>query len=266
MEEFDYVIVGAGTAGSVLAAPAQRGPRRPRPRAGGRRQLHSRPMWTWPRCGSPCWAARSTGATQRAAAGRSTAGSTYEPRGKLPGGSSNLYIMMHVRGHSSDYDNWAYKGAAGWSYGDLAPYFQKLEDQEDDTNPRRHGRAEHRSTNAGGTTRTRPRGRSSTPARAGATRRCRRLQRPEDEGAGWHHINVKDGGRQRRAEVVPGAGPGPAEPDLAHQCPGDSLVFEGTRCVGVNYRQDVASPPVTGGAATVSRPTRATRRSGPAPR
>ena len=60
---------------------------------------------------------------------------TYEPRGKAPGGSSNLYIMMHIRGHPSDYDNWAYNGAAGWSYEDCLPYFQKLEDQEDDTSP-----------------------------------------------------------------------------------------------------------------------------------
>ena len=41
--------------------------------------------------------------------------------------------MMHIRGHPMDYDNWAYNGAPGWSYNDVLPYFQKLEDQEDDT-------------------------------------------------------------------------------------------------------------------------------------
>ena len=60
---------------------------------------------------------------------------TYEPRGKLIGGSSNLYIMMHIRGHRSDYDNWAYNGCPGWTYDECIPYFQKLEDQDDDTNP-----------------------------------------------------------------------------------------------------------------------------------
>ena len=53
----------------------------------------------------------------------------------MPGGSSNLYIMMRIRGHASDYDNWAYNGCPGWSYADCLEFFQKLEDQEDDTNP-----------------------------------------------------------------------------------------------------------------------------------
>src|SRR6185436_3438664 len=60
---------------------------------------------------------------------------THEPRGKIPGGSSNLYIMMHIRGHTSDYDNWAYNGCPGWAYQDVLPYFQKLENQEDDSSP-----------------------------------------------------------------------------------------------------------------------------------
>ena len=60
---------------------------------------------------------------------------TAEPRGKLPGGSSNLHAMMHIRGHPSDFDRWAHGGCPGWSYRDVLPYFQKLEDYEDDTNP-----------------------------------------------------------------------------------------------------------------------------------
>ena len=41
--------------------------------------------------------------------------------------------MMHIRGNTRDYDDWAYNGAPGWSYQDVLPYFQKLENQEDDT-------------------------------------------------------------------------------------------------------------------------------------
>jgi choline dehydrogenase-like flavoprotein len=47
----------------------------------------------------------------------------YEPQGKMPGGSSNLYIMMHIRGHASDYDNWAYNGCPGWSYAECLEFF-----------------------------------------------------------------------------------------------------------------------------------------------
>ena len=39
---------------------------------------------------------------------------TSEPRGRLTGGSSNLYIMMHISGHPSDYDAWAAQGCSGW--------------------------------------------------------------------------------------------------------------------------------------------------------
>ena len=59
----------------------------------------------------------------------------YTPAGKLIGGSGNMYHQIHVRGHASDFDNWAYNGAAGWSFSDVLPYFQKLENQQDDTNP-----------------------------------------------------------------------------------------------------------------------------------
>ena len=56
-----------------------------------------------------------------------------EPRGKIIGGTSQLYLMMHIRGHPSAYDNWAKMGNTGWGYQDVLPYFKNLEDQEDHT-------------------------------------------------------------------------------------------------------------------------------------
>ena len=43
----------------------------------------------------------------------------------MPGGSSNLYLMMHIRGHASDYDNWAYNGCPGWSYEECLPVLRE---------------------------------------------------------------------------------------------------------------------------------------------
>ena len=221
MEEFDYVIVGAGTAGSVLAHRLSEDPDVRVLRAGGRRQLRSRPMWTSRRCGSRCWAARSTGATRPCPQPGLDGRVIYEPRGKLPGGSSNLYIMMHVRGHLSDFDNWAYQGAAGWSYGDLPPYFAKLEAQEDQTDPRIGTNGPQKVTFAGGT-RCEPdvAGVHRGLPRAGPHARSPDFNGPEMIGTGWHHIDVKDGVRQGALEVLPGTGPEPAQPDAAHQCRG----------------------------------------------
>ncbi|TCM84539.1 choline dehydrogenase [Rhodovulum steppense] len=49
------------------------------------------------------------------------------PRGKVIGGSSSINGMVYVRGHARDYDHWAQAGAAGWAYADVLPYFKRME-------------------------------------------------------------------------------------------------------------------------------------------
>ena len=163
---------------------------------------------------------------------------THEPRGKIPGGSSNLYIMMHIRGHPADYDTWAYHGCPGWSYQECLPYFQKLEDQEDDTSPWAGHGGPVRVANA--------RLHGPNPTSQAFIEACLELgypatddfNGPNMEGAGWHHINVKDG--QRHSTRVAYLEPALQRPNLTFG--GDSqatrLLFEGTRCVGVEYSQN----------------------------
>ncbi|MEM0922947.1 MAG: choline dehydrogenase [Pseudomonadota bacterium] len=57
------------------------------------------------------------------------------PRGKVIGGSSSINGMVYVRGHARDYDHWADQGAEGWSYADVLPYFQRMENWD----PAGHG-------------------------------------------------------------------------------------------------------------------------------
>ena len=51
----------------------------------------------------------------------------FLPRGRLLGGSSSINGMVYMRGHSADYDRWAQKGARGWSHAEVVPYFRRME-------------------------------------------------------------------------------------------------------------------------------------------
>lgn len=55
----------------------------------------------------------------------------YLPRGKIVGGSSSINAMIYIRGNAADYDHWSKLGAEGWSFEEVLPYFKKSENQQD---------------------------------------------------------------------------------------------------------------------------------------
>ena len=127
---FDYVIVGAGSAGCVLAERLSAQP--------GTRVclLEAGPPDTHPLIHMPfgiawlMWSKRLNWqyytAPQRNLDGRRL----FWPRGKTLGGSSSTNAMCYTRGHPGDYDDWVRMGNPGWGYADLLPYFRRSENRE----------------------------------------------------------------------------------------------------------------------------------------
>jgi choline dehydrogenase len=128
-DSFDFVVVGGGSAGAVIASRLsedatcrvvliEAGDRPPElsamPIACAAMQLNPETDWMY------------TGDPGRAGLGLNGR-RVPVPRGKMLGGSSSINYMAYVRGHPGDYDSWASGGATGWSYDEVLPYFRKSE-------------------------------------------------------------------------------------------------------------------------------------------
>jgi choline dehydrogenase len=124
---YDYIVVGAGSAGCVLAARLSESGEANvlLLEAGG---ADSNPDIHIPANAWNVWMTKDDWwlptAPQAGAADRVL----YLPRGKVLGGSSSINGMIYARGNCLDYDHWAYLGNAGWDYESVLPYFKKSED------------------------------------------------------------------------------------------------------------------------------------------
>jgi len=125
--EFDYVIVGAGSAGCVLANRLSEDGSASvlLIEAGGhdRNWLFRMPLGFMMTAANPAYDWGYASEPDAKLGGRALP----VPRGRVHGGSSSVNGMIYMRGHSSDYDGWRQMGAAGWSYADVLPYFRRME-------------------------------------------------------------------------------------------------------------------------------------------
>src|ERR1700687_404418 len=235
-DTFDFVVVGGGSGGGAVAGRLSEDPKTSVAllEAGGR-------------CDN--WAVTTPGALALMVPGKLNnwafdtvpqAGLQgrigYQPRGKGLGGSSAINAMVYIRGHRSDYDQWASLGNPGWSYADVLPYFKRSEDNSE-LDGEYHGK--------GGPLHVTGL-RSDNPVRDIYLQAAREAQfriredfnAKEQEGLGPYQVTQKNGERwsAARGYIHPHMGTR-ANLRVETNSQATRIVFEGKRAVGVEYRQ-----------------------------
>ncbi len=235
---FDYVIVGAGSAGCVLAnrLSAEPGVRVLLLEAGGwdRHPLIKLPLgWGKVLLGRICdWGYDGEPAPTMADRRIECA------RGKVIGGSSSINAMTYVRGHRGDYDRWAGSGLPDWSYAHALPYFRRQETWE---------RGEDRYRGGSGPLATRH-SRYDDPiipayfeaARAAGYKYTEDYNGAEQEGFARSQMTIRNGRRESAATAYLHPARSRANLAVTARAHVTRILFEGTRAVGVEYLKDGA--------------------------
>jgi choline dehydrogenase len=160
----------------------------------------------------------------------------YHPRGKTLGGSSSLNGMIYVRGHPSDYDRWAELGNDGWAYEDLLPYFKRAEHFEPGDGEY-HG--EGGPLNVAEQVDPHPVSEALVEGMVETgIERNPDFNGPRQEGSGFYHLTQKDGERcsSARAYVEPALD----RPNLTVETEAQvaRVRFDGDRATGIEYERE----------------------------
>jgi choline dehydrogenase len=235
MEEYDYVVVGAGTAGCAVAARLCEDSAAQVLLIEAGRPDRTRGMTVpnaWPEnLGTDAdWANVTTA--------QADAGPVSYPRGRAVGGSGAINGMAHVRGHMAVYDAWAAGGATGWSFAELLPYFRRSE------------RTEGRDPELRGTSGAIPVAPAAREQRHRIARefvaalaavghpRTDDLSGRHQEGTAWVDLAISAGARVSSAEAY--LSPALDRPNLhvATNCLVIQLQIQRGHCTGLTYLRD----------------------------
>ena len=233
MEEFDYVVVGGGSAGCVVASRLSENPKVSvcllEAGGAGNTWIVKAPIglalmvpsktnnWSFETVPQP-------GLNNR---------KSYQPRGKALGGSSAINAMVYIRGHRFDYDGWAALGNKGWAYEDVLPFFKKSENNE----------TFHDGFHGTGGPLNVANLRSENPFQEYFLEAARQIQHPmnsdfngqDQQGLGIYQVTQKNGERWSAARAY-------IEPNLSRPnlkvvtgAQVNKIMFDGKRAIAVNF-------------------------------